>query len=114
MAATSDGGSSNDERPFPFGVYSDCIWLLGAGNGFGSPSSASLTLAPSGSLIVATFQSEGQPAAIFDLRATSDSSATLSASGEGFVGEWVSVAAGSMTSTVVDSPSRIRRPLKQR
>jgi hypothetical protein len=37
---------------------------------------------------VATFKSEGQPTAAFDLRATSDSSASLSASGQGFKGEW--------------------------
>jgi hypothetical protein len=77
---------------FPFGVYSDCTWLLTGDNSFegAKTSSASLTLAPApdGSSIVATYQSVGQPTVTFDLRTTSPCSATLTASGRGFAGEW--------------------------
>jgi hypothetical protein len=61
---------------------------LTSGTAESAASSASLTLAPDGSSVVATFQSEGQSTATFDLRATSHSSATLTASGQGFAGEW--------------------------
>lgn len=86
--SSNDGGPSSDRSSFPFGVYSDCTWLLTGGSFESAASSASLTLAPDGSSVVATFQSEGQPTATFDLHATSDRSATLSASGQGFQGEW--------------------------
>ncbi len=69
-------------------MYSDCTWLLTTGTAESAASSASLTLAPDGPSVVATFQSEGQPTATFDLRATSHSSATLTASGQGFAGRW--------------------------
>jgi hypothetical protein len=50
--------------------------------------SATLTLAPSGTSIQATFQSEGQPSAMLNLRETSNLSASLAASNQGFPGEW--------------------------
>jgi hypothetical protein len=86
--SSNGGGSSNDGSSFPFGVYSDCTWISTGGTFEGAASSASLTLAPSGSAVVATYQSEGQPTVTFDLRTTSNASATLTVSGQGFAGEW--------------------------
>lgn len=92
--STTDGGSTDDGGSFPFGAYSDCQWLLTGGTFEGASSPATLTLDPicdpsgcSASSVVASFQS-GQTTASFALRATSDSSATLSGSGQGFSGEW--------------------------
>jgi hypothetical protein len=97
--SSKGGGSSNDagstdEGGFAWGAYSDCRWLLAGGTFESASSPATLTLAPvcdasgcASSTIVASFQS-GQTTRSITLRATSDSSATLSGPGQGFPGEW--------------------------
>lgn len=89
-----NAGSTDEAGSFPSGTYSDCQWLLSGGTFESASSPATLTLAPicgasgcNASSIVASFQS-GQTTTTFTLLATSDSSATLSASGQGFAGEW--------------------------
>ena len=92
--SSNDAGSTDDGGAFPFGAYSDCQWLLTGGTFESSSSPATLTLAPicgasgcASSSVVASFRS-GQTTSTFTLRATSDSSATLSGPGQGFSGEW--------------------------
>src|SRR5580700_8608085 len=91
---SKDAGSTDDGGSFPSGTYSDCHWLLAGGTFESVSSPGTLTLGPicgasgcAASSIVASLQS-GQTTSSFTLRATSDSSATLSAPGQGFSGEW--------------------------
>lgn len=92
--SSNDAGTTDDGGSFPLGTYSDCQWLLTGGTFEQASSPATLTLAPicdasgcSASSVVASFRS-GQTTATLTMRATSDSSATLSGPGQGFPGEW--------------------------
>jgi hypothetical protein len=100
--SSNDAGSTDDGGAFPSGAYSDCQWLLSGGTFESTSSPATLTLAPicsgsgcASSSLVATFQS-GQTTTTFTVRATSDSSATLSGPGQGFPGEWAFCGGGAI------------------
>jgi hypothetical protein len=93
--APSTGSSA--ETTFPSAVYAGCtLFANGGGGEVGLLEESVLSLTTSGTSVTGSFGVEGDagPIGIVDLVATSSTSATLSAPGQRFAGEWGSCGAG--------------------